>query len=554
MPLQNISPPTTGAWRELLNHAKVMVNSELKTMFELDPNRAQNFSVALGDNFLLDYSKQRIDDDTVRCLNRLAHECGLEQAIAAMFNGEIINGTEQRAVLHTALRLPAGTSLLVEAVDVAGEVQGVLEQMRVFCAMVRGGQWLGFTGKPITDIVNIGIGGSYLGPELVCEALKPYATLKAHFVANVDGADLACVLQKVRPETTLFLIASKTFTTQETMTNALSAKAWFLANGGAEADVARHFAAMSTNRAKVVEFGIDPANMFPFWDWVGGRFSLWSSIGLSIALSIGFDNFSALLAGGYTMDKHFRTAAFEQNIPVLLALLSIWNGNFLGAEAECILPYDQSLQRLPAFLQQLLMESNGKSVTRDGKPVTWQTGQIVWGEPGTNGQHAFYQLLHQGTPFIPADFILSANSHYEMGPHHLMLAANCLAQSEALMRGQNTEETLAQMTRENLSPALCEQLLPHRTFKGNRPSNTILLDKLTPHTLGMLLAMYEHKTFVQGVIWNIFSFDQWGVELGKKLATTILGQLQDGGTAAGTDHDSSTAQLMARFLRLRQDE
>lgn len=553
MPLQNISPTTTSAWRELLVHAKTMATNEIKTMFELDPSRAQNFSVSLGDDFWLDYSKQRVDGHTMRSLTRLAYECGLEPAVAAMFNGEIINGTEQRAVLHTALRLPAGASLLVDGEDVAGEVQGVLEQMRLFCEMVRGGQWQGFTGKPITDIVNIGIGGSYLGPELVCEALKPYATLNAHFVANVDGADLACVLQKVRPETTLFLIASKTFTTQETMANALSAKAWFLANGGSEADVARHFAAMSTNRARVVEFGIDPANMFPFWDWVGGRFSLWSSIGLSIGLSVGFDNFSALLAGGYTMDDHFRTTPFERNIPVILALLSVWNANFLGAETECILPYDQSLQRLPAFLQQLLMESNGKAVTRDGEPVTWQTGQIVWGEPGTNGQHAFYQLLHQGTRFIPADFILSANSHYEMGAHHLMLAANCLAQSEALMRGQDAGETLAQMTRENLPPAVCEQLLPHRTFKGNRPSNTLLLNKLTPRTLGMLLAMYEHKTFVQGVIWNIFSFDQWGVELGKKLATTILGQLQDGNPAAGVAHDGSTAQLMAKFLSLRQD-
>lgn len=552
MPLQNIPPTDTSAWRELLTQAKAMAKSEIKTLFELDPNRAQNFSVCLGDDFMLDYSKQRVDSDIMRCLNRLTRECGLAQAVAAMFNGEIINGTEQRAVLHTALRLPAGTSLLVDDEDVAGEVHGVLAQMRVFCDMVRGGQWVGFTGKPITDVVNIGIGGSYLGPEVVCEALKPYAALNAHFVANVDGANLACVLQKVRPETTLFLIASKTFTTQETMANALSAKAWFLANGGGESDVARHFAAMSTNRAKVVEFGIDPANMFPFWDWVGGRFSLWSAIGLSIGLSVGFENFSALLAGGHAMDEHFRTAPFEQNIPVILALLAVWNGNFLGAGAECILPYDQSLQRLPAFLQQLLMESNGKSVTRSGEPVTWQTGQIVWGEPGTNGQHAFYQLLHQGTRFIPADFILSANSHYEMGAHHLMLAANCLAQSEALMRGQNAGETLAQMTRENLPPAVCEQLLPHRTFKGNRPSNTILLSKLTPRTLGMLLAMYEHKTFVQGVIWDIFSFDQWGVELGKKLATTILGQLQDGDATAGAAHDGSTAQLMAKFLRLRQ--
>lgn len=551
MPLKNIPPTMTQAWRELLVHNETMANRKIKNLFELDHQRAQNFSVSLGDDFLLDYSKQRIADDTMRCLNNLARECGLEEAISAMFNGEIINGTEHRAVLHTALRLPAGSSLKVDDVDMAAEVHGVLEQMRVFCDMVRGGQWRGFTGKFITDVVNIGIGGSYLGPEVVCNALEPYATINAHFVANVDGADLYRVLQKVRPDTTLFLIASKTFTTQETMANAASAKKWFLANGGSEAYVARHFAAMSTNYEKVVEFGIDPANMFPFWDWVGGRFSLWSAIGLSIALSVGFDNFSGLLAGGHAMDEHFRTTPFEENIPVILALLSVWNSNFLGAESECILPYDQTLQSLPAFLQQLLMESNGKSVARDGKIVNWQTGQIVWGEPGTNGQHAFYQLLHQGTRLIPADFILSANSHYEIDAHHLMLAANCLAQSEALMRGQDAAETMAQMEKENLPRAQRELLLPHRTFNGNRPSNTILLNKLTPKTLGMLLAMYEHKTFVQGVIWNIFSFDQWGVELGKKLAGTILGQLQNYSMEAAAAHDSSTMRLMEKFLSLR---
>lgn len=551
MPLKHIPPTETKAWRELLNHHKSMAQTEIKTLFEQDPARAQTFSVSLGRDFMLDYSKQCITGDTMRCLANLARECGLSEAIEAMFSGEPINGTEHRAVLHTALRLPAGSSLKVNSEDVTAEVHGVLEQMRMFCDMVRSGQWRGFSSKPITDIVNIGIGGSYLGPEVVCEALKPYATLKAHFVANVDGADLARVLQKVSPETTLFLIASKTFTTQETMANAHSARAWFLAGGIPETDVARHFVAMSTNYAKVVEFGIDPANMFPFWDWVGGRFSLWSAIGLSIALSVGYENFNALLAGGHAMDEHFRQTPMEMNIPVILALLSIWNGNFLGAESECVLPYDQTLQRLPAFLQQLLMESNGKCVTRSGEPVNWQTGQIVWGEPGTNGQHAFYQLLHQGTKLIPADFILSANSHYGFDEHHVMLAANCLAQSEALMRGQTAAETMAQMEKEDLTRARREHLLPHRIFKGNRPSNTILLHKLTPHTLGMLLAMYEHKTFVQGVIWDIFSFDQWGVELGKKLAGTILGQLKNYSPDVPATHDGSTAQLMEKFLHLR---
>lgn len=551
MPLQHIIPTETKAWRELLNHHKSMAQTEIKALFDQDPARAQTFSVSLGPDFMLDYSKQRITAGTMRSLMNLARKCGLSEAIEAMFCGEPINGTEHRAVLHTALRLPADAALTVNGEDVAAEVRGVLEQMQVFCDMVRSGQWSGFTGKAITDIVNIGIGGSYLGPEVVCDALKPYATLKAHFVANVDGADLARVLQKVNPETALFLIASKTFTTQETMTNARSARAWFLANGGSETDVARHFAAMSTNYAKVVEFGIDPANMFPFWDWVGGRFSLWSAIGLSIALSVGFDNFSALLAGGHAMDEHFRHTPFETNIPIILALLSIWNGNFWDADSECVLPYDQTLQRLPAFLQQLLMESNGKAVTRDGKPVNWQTGQIVWGEPGTNGQHAFYQLLHQSTKLIPADFILSANSHYDLDEHHMILAANCLAQSEALMRGQTAAETMAQMEKEDLTRAKREYLLPHRTFKGNRPSNTILLRKLTPETLGMLLAMYEHKTFVQGVIWDIFSFDQWGVELGKKLAGTILGELHNYSPDVSANHDSSTTQLMEKFLHLR---
>lgn len=549
MPLSKTPPTQTKAWQALLNHQKNMAAIKMRDLFDKDPQRAATFSTRLGTGFMLDYAKQRITKETMRLLIDLARETGLKDATEAMFKGESINATEQRAALHTALRMPRDETLNVDGVDITGEVHAVLGQMRAFCDKVRSGKWRGFSGKPITDIVNIGIGGSYLGPELACQALKPYASLNAHFVANVDGADLSQTLQKLQPDTTLFLIASKTFTTQETMTNAQSAKAWFLANGGGPGDIAKHFVAMSTNYAKVKEFGIDPANMFPFWDWVGGRFSLWSSIGLSIALTVGFENFNDMLAGGHLMDEHFRNAPWEENIPVILALLSVWNGNFWGANSECILPYDKTLQRLPAFLQQLLMESNGKSVSRAGEPVNWQTGQIVWGEPGTNGQHAFYQLLHQGTRLIPADFIVSANSHYEIGEHHLMLAANCFAQTEALMRGQNTNETLAHMQQEGLSQAESEALLPYRTFKGNSPTNTILMHKLTPQTFGMLIAMYEHKTFVQGVIWDIYSFDQWGVELGKKLAGNILNELKTRQPAKS--HDSSTAGLMEEFLKLR---
>lgn len=552
MPLNTTSPAETKAWHALLAHAKIMANVEMRDLFDHDPKRAETFCAQLNDGFVLDFAKQRITPETMRGLTALARECGLKEAITAMFKGEMINVTEQRAVLHTALRLPPNKTLLLNGVNVVKDVHRVLRQMQTFCHAVRNGEWRGFSGKPITDVVNIGIGGSYLGPRLVCQALKPYATLNAHFIANVDGADISQTLQNLNPETTLFLVASKTFTTQETMTNAHSAKNWFLARGGAPNDVSKHFVAMSANYAKVAEFGIDPANMFPFWDWVGGRFSLWSSIGLGIALSAGYENFSELLAGAHIMDEHFCNAPFTENMPVILALLSIWNGNFLGAATECVLPYDQNLQSLPAFLQQLLMESNGKNVSRAGKPVGWQTGQIVWGEPGTNGQHAFYQLIHQGTRLIPADFILSANSHYEVGEQHLMLAANCLAQTEALMRGQTAAETMAQMANENLTAAEREALLPYRVFKGNVPTNTILMHKLTPKTLGMLLAMYEHKTFVQGVIWDIYSFDQWGVELGKKLAGGILNEFKAGSLAAA--HDGSTLSLMRRFLQLRETD
>lgn len=554
MPLKYVNPVETQAWRELTLHRDVMGDVEMRSLFATDPSRAKVFSLHLGNDLMLDYSKQRIVRSTMRYLCNLAEECGLHDAITAMFNGDLINDTEQRAVLHVALRAPAETRIMLGDVNVVDEVQAVLAQMRDFCTKVRDGIWLGFSGKPITDVVNIGIGGSYLGPEVVCEALKPYATLKTHFVSNVDAADMVRVLRQVNAETTLFLIASKTFTTQETMTNAQTAKAWFLANGGSDTTVARHFVAMSTNREKVAAFGIDPVNMFPFWDWVGGRFSLWSSIGLSIALSVGFERFSELLEGAHLMDEHFRATNITDNMPVVLALLSIWNGNFLSAASECVLPYDQTLQRLPAFLQQLLMESNGKSITRHGKPVKWQTGQIIWGEPGTNGQHAFYQLIHQGTQLIPADFIVSAKSHYEVSRHHLILAANCFAQAEALMLGQDREETREQLERSGLHGYALERILPHRVFKGNHPSNTILLRELTPKTLGMLLALYEHKTFVQGVVWNIFSFDQWGVELGKKLSDIILSQLGRKSDDINVTHDASTAQLMEIFLNMRQKQ
>ncbi|HCU68300.1 MAG TPA: glucose-6-phosphate isomerase, partial [Desulfomicrobium sp.] len=479
----------------------------------------------------------------------LAREAGVDGRMRAMFAGERINSTEDRAVLHTALRRRADEPLILDGVDVVGEVHAVLGQMDAFTRRVRSGEWKGYTGERITDVVNIGIGGSDLGPCMVTEALGFYRQrdMRFHFVSNIDGTHIARVLESVRPESTLFIIASKTFTTQETLTNAHTARAWFLGKGAGEGDVARHFVALSTNEKAVTAFGIDPANMFAFWDWVGGRYSLWSCIGLSIALAVGMDNFRELLAGARDMDEHFRTAPFEKNIPVLLALIGVWHRNFLGFESHAVLPYDQYLSRLPAYLQQADMESNGKGVALDGRPVTHATGPILWGEPGTNGQHAFYQLLHQGTTVVPCDFLAAVNPLHDIGEHHTILLANFLAQTEALMRGRTLEEAERELS--SLPPDKRAALAPHKTFPGNRPTNSILYDRLTPRALGSLIAMYEHKIFVQGAVWGINSYDQMGVELGKQLAGVILPELQGKGAAA---HDSSTGGLIRYCLDRRR--
>ena len=521
------------AWRELAVHAEDMAGRHMRDMFAADPHRFERFSLRLGD-LLLDYSKNRITTHTMELLLRLAAEAGVEAARDAMFAGEKINSTEGRAVLHTALRGQGRP-----------EVAAVLEKMRHFAEAVRGGTWKGATGKPIADVVNIGIGGSDLGPVMVSEALRPYHQpgLRVRFVSNVDGTHMAETLKPCDPETTLFIVASKTFTTQETMANAHTAKDWLVGRLGQDA-VSSHFVALSTNAAAVAEFGIDPDHMFEFWDWVGGRYSLWSAIGLSIAVAIGFNDFRRLLDGAAVMDDHFRAAPLEANVPVVLALLGVWYNNFLDAHAHAVLPYDQYLHRLPAYLQQLDMESNGKGVARDGTPVAWQTGPIIFGEPGTNGQHAFYQLIHQGTKLIPCDFLAAANTHNPIGDHHALLLSNFLAQPEALMRGK----TLAEVKAENR--ALSDEQAAHRVFAGNHPTNTVLYKRLDPHTLGMLIALYEHKVFVQGVIWNINSFDQWGVELGKQLAKKILPQLS-GQVPPSDHHDCSTAGLIAAIRTWR---
>lgn len=520
----------------------------MRDLFAKDPRRFEKFSLeACG--ILLDYSKNRITEKTMRLLVALARETDVEGWRDRMFAGEKINVTEQRAVLHVALRNRANRPILVDGKDVMPEVNMVLEKMRAFSEAVREERWRGYTGKPITDVVNVGIGGSDLGPAMVTEALKPYAknTLRDHFVSNVDGTHLAEVLKRVYPETTLFIISSKTFTTQETLTNARSARAWFLDATGDESAIARHFVALSTNAKEVAAFGIDVNNMFEFWDWVGGRYSLWSAIGLSIAIAIGFENFEDLLTGAFEMDEHFRTAPLERNMPVILALLGIWYRNFFGAESYAVLPYDQYLHRFPAYLQQLDMESNGKSVSRNGKRVDCATGPVLWGEPGTNGQHAFFQLLHQGTALVPADFIAPIETHNPIGEHHAILLSNFFAQTEALMRGKTEREVKEEMRREGFSRKDIERLLPHRVFEGNRPTNTLLLQKVTPHSLGALIALYEHKVFVQGIIWNVNSFDQWGVELGKQLAKAILPELTSP-VSAGV-HDSSTNGLIDYYRR-----
>lgn len=533
----------TPAWRALDGEARKTAGRSLRDLFAADPDRFGAFSLSL-DDFLLDYSKNRVTAGTMRLLFDLARQAGVEAWRDRMFAGERINSTEDRSVLHVALRNRSNRPVVVDGADVMPAVNAVLDRMRRFSDAVRNGGWTGHTGAAITDVVNIGIGGSDLGPHMVTEALKPYqrADLRTHFVSNVDGAHLTDTLAGLDPARTLFIVASKTFTTQETMTNAASARAWLIDALGDEAAIARHFVAVSTNEDAVRAFGIDPENMFGFWDWVGGRYSLWSAVGLLIAVAVGMDRFEELLAGAHGMDDHFRTAPPERNMAVILALLGIWYRNFMGAGSHAVLPYDQHLQFLPAYLQQADMESNGKSVTRDGGRVDHATGPIVWGEPGTNGQHAFYQLIHQGTELIPADFVAAAESQTPLGDHHDKLLANFLAQTEALAFGKTEAEARAELTAEGLDATALEALLPHKVFAGNRPTNSILYRRLTPATLGRLIALYEHKIFVQGVIWRINSFDQWGVELGKQLAKAILPELTTPGEIRS--HDSSTNGLI----------
>jgi glucose-6-phosphate isomerase len=544
--LPKINPTKTRSWRKLKEHYRVMKNRCMVDLFRQDPERFSRFSVTF-ENMLVDYSKNIMTKETFRLLLGLARDCKLREAIEKMFTGDEINETEKRAVLHVALRNRSNTPIHVNGSDVMPEVNAVLGQMKKFSDAVLSGEWKGYTGKTITDIVNIGIGGSDLGPVMVTEALQPYwkKHLRPHFVSNIDGTHIAETLKTVSPETALFIIASKTFTTQETMTNALTARKWFLDSAKSESLVKRHFVAVSTNKAEVKKFGIDPENMFRFWDWVGGRYSLWSAIGLSIACTIGFEHFVEILEGAHAMDIHFRETPFEQNIPVILALIGVWYNNFFGAQTEAILPYDQYLHRFPAYFQQGNMESNGKFVDRSGRKVNYQTGPVIWGEPGTNGQHAFYQLIHQGTKLIPCDFIAPAISHNPIGDHHSILLSNFFAQTEALMKGKTEQEVVEELRVSGVSEEEMMRLVPFRVFKGNRPTNSILVKKITPRTLGSLIAMYEHKIFAQGVIWNIFSFDQWGVELGKQLANSILPELKDERGVAS--HDSSTNGLINAF-------
>ena len=549
--MKNINPTNTQAWKALEAHQSQLAHTTIADLFKQEQNRFNDYSLTFENQILVDFSKNKINQETLKLLHQLAKESALGEAINAMFTGEKINRTENRAVLHTALRNRSNTPVYVDGKDVMPEVNAVLAKMSAFCDRVISGEWKGYTGKAITDVVNIGIGGSDLGPYMVTEALRPYKNhLNMHFVSNVDGTHIAETLKKVNPETTLFLVASKTFTTQETMTNANSARDWLLAAAKDSSAVAKHFAALSTNGKAVAEFGIDTNNMFEFWDWVGGRYSLWSAIGLSIALSIGFDNFEALLSGAHEMDKHFRTAPLEKNIPATLALVGLWNTNFLGAQTEAILPYDQYLHRFAAYFQQGNMESNGKYVDRNGNVIRdYQTGPIIWGEPGTNGQHAFYQLIHQGTMLIPCDFIAPAQSHNPLGDHHSKLLSNFFAQTEALAFGKTKEEVEAEFVKAGKSLDEVKDIVPFKVFTGNKPTNSILVQKMTPFVLGALIAMYEHKIFAQGVIFNIFSFDQWGVELGKQLANRILPELAD--KEKVSSHDSSTNGLINQFKAWR---
>ncbi|RLT11940.1 MAG: glucose-6-phosphate isomerase [Planctomycetota bacterium] len=546
-------PTALPAWKALKAHQTELASLHMAKLFRKDDDRFEKFSLRFED-ILLDFSKNRVKKPTMKLLHELAMQADLPGWIEKMFSGERINCTEDRAVLHIALRNRSNRPILVDGQDVMPGVNAVLKHMRECSDAIRSGVWRGFTGKPITDVVNIGIGGSDLGPVMVAEALKPYSKrdLKLHFVSNVDGTQIAETLRTLNPETSLFIIASKTFTTQETMTNANSAKDWFLKAAGDTAHVAKHFVALSTNTKAVEAFGIDVENMFEFWDWVGGRYSLWSAIGLSIALSIGMDNFEELLAGAHAMDEHFRSAPLEENLPATLGLLGLWYNNFWGADSHAILPYDQYLHRFAAYFQQGDMESNGKSVARDGQPVRWSTGPVIWGEPGTNGQHAFYQLIHQGTKLIPCDFLAPVESHNPLGDHHEILLSNFFAQTEALMCGKTADEVRAELQAQKeptLSGEQIEAIVPHKVFTGNRPTNSILFQKLTPRTLGSLIAMYEHKIFTQGILWNINSFDQWGVELGKQLAKIILPELS--GSAPVTTHDSSTNGLINEFKKRR---
>ncbi|GAA4067392.1 glucose-6-phosphate isomerase [Flavobacterium cheonanense] len=544
MSLLNINPTHTNSWKQLENHFSKMENNSIKEMFQNDEKRAEKFHIQWND-FLVDYSKNNINQETIDLLLNLADDVNLKDAISKYFAGDLINQTENRAVLHTALRAPENEVILVDGINVMPEVFEVKNKVKNFTNQIVSGERKGYTGKPFTDIVNIGIGGSDLGPAMVVEALQFYKNhLNVHFVSNVDGDHVNEIIKKLNPETTLFVIVSKTFTTQETLTNSETIRSWFLKSAKNE-DVAKHFVAVSTNIQKVTEFGIDSNNIFPMWDWVGGRFSLWSAVGLSISLAVGFDNFDSLLKGANKMDEHFKTEAFDKNIPVVLALLSIWYNNFFGAESEALIPYTQYLQKLAPYLQQGIMESNGKSIGRDGKPVSYQTGTIIWGEPGTNSQHAFFQLIHQGTKLIPTDFIGYVKPLYGDNNHHDKLMSNFFAQTEALLNGKTPEQVKAEFDKQGVSSEKAEFLLPFKVFSGNKPTNTILIQKLTPESLGSLIALYEHKIFVQGVIWNIFSYDQWGVELGKQLANSILDEIN---SKKVNNHDNSTSFLLKHFL------
>lgn len=545
MALQAINPTQTTTWKKLQAHFEVLKNVQMQDLFANEPARAEKMHLQWKD-FLVDYSKNIVTNETLDLLQELVNEVQLKEAISKYFEGELINQTENRAVLHTALRAKENATVFVDGTNVMPEIYAVKNKIKQFSNEIIAGQRKGYTGKPFTDVVNIGIGGSDLGPAMIVEALQYYKNpLNVHFVSNVDGDHVNEILKKVNPETTLFVIVSKTFTTQETLSNAETIRSWFL-QSATQDDVAKHFVAVSTNIQKVTEFGINPDNIFPMWDWVGGRFSLWSAVGLSISLAVGFDHFDQLLEGAHEMDEHFKNESFEKNIPVVLALLSIWYNNFFGAESEALIPYTQYLQKLAPYLQQGIMESNGKSIGRDGKPVNYQTGTIIWGEPGTNSQHAFFQLIHQGTKLIPTDFIGYKEALYGNKDHHDKLMSNFFAQTEALLMGKTETQVKAEFQKQGISEEKAAFLLPFKVFAGNKPTNTLLIDKLTPASLGALVALYEHKIFVQGVIWNIFSYDQWGVELGKQLASSILNEIVD---KTPQPHDSSTAFLLKKYMR-----